>query len=143
MALASAPGPGSQLAMNEVRRIFFIAPDLLRSAGKRFPPPAPFSPTSCLCAGTYTNPTTDGSVPATVITTPPSLCATRMEDASLSERPSRLLIFYEQFADPLLQASWAAVTVFRSSEGNDMFCERLKVNTVLSRFDSTRRRVPP
>ena len=56
----------------------------------------------------------------------PSLCATRKEDASLSERPSRLLIFYEQFADPLLQASWAAVTVFRSSEGNDMFCERLR-----------------
>src|SRR5207245_6969315 len=42
--------------------VFFIAPDLLRSLGKRFPSSASFSPASGMCAATYTNPATDGSV---------------------------------------------------------------------------------
>src|SRR5689334_16094292 len=51
--------------------VFFTAPDLLRSLGKRFPSSASFSPASGMCAATYTNPATDGSVPASVITAPP------------------------------------------------------------------------
>src|SRR5260370_36532458 len=51
--------------------VFFIAPDLLRSLGKRFPSSASFSPASGMCAATYTNPATDGFVPASVITAPP------------------------------------------------------------------------
>src|ERR1700747_2902878 len=51
--------------------VFLIAPDLLRSLGKRFPSSASFSPASGMCAATYTNPATDGSVPASVITAPP------------------------------------------------------------------------
>src|SRR2546428_2094025 len=42
--------------------VFFIAVDLLRSLGKRFPSSASFSPASGMWAATYTNPATDGSV---------------------------------------------------------------------------------
>src|SRR5438094_3577637 len=42
--------------------VFFIAVDLLRSLGKRFPSSTSFSPASGMWAATYTNPATDGSV---------------------------------------------------------------------------------
>ena len=49
----------------------YFAADLMRSLGKRFPRSASFSPASGMWAATYTNPATDGSVPASVITAPP------------------------------------------------------------------------
>src|ERR1700691_6075476 len=50
--------------------VFFMAPDLARSLGKRFPSSDSFSPASGMWAAIYTKPTTDGSVPASVITAP-------------------------------------------------------------------------
>src|SRR3984957_19728352 len=55
--------------------------------------------------------------------------------------PSRLLIIYEQFADPL-QISKSALPLFRSSKGKYLFFDRLSVNTVLSRID-WRQTLPP
>src|SRR3982075_1906602 len=37
----------------------------------------------------------------------------------------------------------AALPLFRSSKGKDLFFVRLSVNTVLSRFDSSRQTLPP
>jgi hypothetical protein len=48
--------------------VFFIAPDLLISLGKRFR--RQLSPTSGMWAAIYTKPATDESVPASVITAP-------------------------------------------------------------------------
>src|ERR1700751_5451708 len=50
--------------------VFFMAPDLARSLGKRNPSSDSFSPESGMCAATYTNPITPGSMPASVITDP-------------------------------------------------------------------------
>src|ERR1700685_691722 len=52
--------------------VFFIAFDLARSLGKRFPSSDSFSPESGMWAATYTKPATNGSVPASVITAPHS-----------------------------------------------------------------------
>src|SRR5947208_3070429 len=49
--------------------VFFIAVDLLRSLGKRFPSSASFSPASGMWAATYTNPATDGSVSSCFVPT--------------------------------------------------------------------------
>src|ERR1700691_4288959 len=69
--------------------------------------------------------------------------ATHLSHLRSHIRQSRLLILYERFADRLLQISKSAAPLFRSSKGKDLFFTRLSVNTVLSRFDSTRRTLPP
>ena len=60
-----------RVEVSETVCVFFIAVDLLRSLGKRFPFSASLSPASGMWAAMYTKPATDGCVPASVITAPP------------------------------------------------------------------------